>query len=135
MLKFYGRIRDSLFGPITDKKIKRKTAKGCYLLSTPTSRSWNRLYIILPVLIWLHLFQSVSDVQVGLDIYACGRNLTSMSSYSESITTTVQTNKRGDVRIPAEVRKALDFDNKKAILQIDIELKKVIDDEDDGGET
>jgi len=58
-----------------------------------------------------------------------------MSSYSESITTTVQTNKRGDVRIPAEVRKALDFDNKKAILQIDIELKKVIDDEDDGGET
>lgn len=59
----------------------------------------------------------------------------SMSSYNESITTTVQTNKRGDVRIPAEVRKALDFDNKKAILQIDVELKKVIDDEDDGGET
>ena len=47
----------------------------------------------------------------------------------ESITTTVQTNKRGDVRIPAEVRKALDFDGKEAILQIEIELRKVVDED------
>jgi bifunctional DNA-binding transcriptional regulator/antitoxin component of YhaV-PrlF toxin-antitoxin module len=48
-----------------------------------------------------------------------------MSAEEDSITTTVQTNKRGDVRIPAEVRKALGFDGKEAILQIDITLKKI----------
>lgn len=51
------------------------------------------------------------------------------SRTNEKITTTVQTNKRGDVRIPAEVRKALDFDGEEAILQIEIELKKVVDKE------
>jgi bifunctional DNA-binding transcriptional regulator/antitoxin component of YhaV-PrlF toxin-antitoxin module len=50
-----------------------------------------------------------------------------MNSRSNSITTTVQTNKRGDVRIPAEVRKALGFDNEKAILEVEIELRKIVD--------
>lgn len=52
------------------------------------------------------------------------------SSPGESITTTVQTNERGDVRIPAEVRKALGFNGQKAILEVDIELKKVVDEEE-----
>lgn len=55
-----------------------------------------------------------------------------MTPSDSSITTTVQTNKRGDVRIPAEVRKALDFDGEKAILEISIDLKKVIDEENGG---
>ena len=49
-------------------------------------------------------------------------------SETETITTTVQTNKRGDVRIPAEVRRALDFDGQEAILEITISCKKVLDD-------
>jgi bifunctional DNA-binding transcriptional regulator/antitoxin component of YhaV-PrlF toxin-antitoxin module len=49
----------------------------------------------------------------------------------DSITTTVQTNKRGDVRIPAEVRQALNFDGKKAILEVDITLKKILEDDSD----
>jgi len=49
----------------------------------------------------------------------------------ETITTTVQTNKRGDVRIPAEVRRALDFDGEQAILEVTVSCKKIID---DGGE-
>lgn len=47
---------------------------------------------------------------------------------NETITTTVQTNKRGDVRIPAEVRRALDFNGQEAILEITVSCKKVIDD-------
>ena len=54
-----------------------------------------------------------------------------MSAEEDSITTTVQTNNRGDVRIPAEVRKALGFDGEKAILQIDITLKKIEQDNND----
>ena len=46
----------------------------------------------------------------------------------ETITTTVQTNKRGDVRIPAEVRRALDFDGDQAILEITVSCKKIVDD-------
>lgn len=46
---------------------------------------------------------------------------------SETITTTVQTNSRGDVRVPAEVRKALGFDGEEAILQVEIQLKAVVD--------
>jgi bifunctional DNA-binding transcriptional regulator/antitoxin component of YhaV-PrlF toxin-antitoxin module len=49
-------------------------------------------------------------------------------SESETITTTVQTNKRGDVRIPAEVRRALDFDGQEAILEVTVSCKKVLDD-------
>lgn len=79
------------------------------------------------------MFSSALNRQVTLAIYACGQNEVTMSSSNKSITTTVQTNKRGDVRIPAEVRKVLDFDNKKAILQIDIELKKVVDDNEPNG--
>jgi len=52
-----------------------------------------------------------------------------MSKGSDSITTTVQTNERGDVRIPAEVRKALGFDNEKAILEVEIELRKIVNDD------
>jgi bifunctional DNA-binding transcriptional regulator/antitoxin component of YhaV-PrlF toxin-antitoxin module len=52
------------------------------------------------------------------------------NSSGESITTTVQTNKRGDVRIPAEVRKALGFDGREAILQVEIELRKIVDEEE-----
>lgn len=39
---------------------------------------------------------------------------------SESVTTTVTTNDRGDVRIPSEVRRALDIDGEEAILEIDV---------------
>lgn len=53
-----------------------------------------------------------------------------MNAKEDSITTTVETNKRGDVRIPAEVRKALGFDGEKAILEVDITLKKVEQDTD-----
>jgi len=53
-----------------------------------------------------------------------------MNSHSnETITTTVQTNNRGDVRVPAEVRKALGFDGEEAVLQIEIELKTIIEEE------
>lgn len=48
----------------------------------------------------------------------------------ETITTTVQTNKRGDVRIPAEVRRALDFDGEQAILEVTVSCKKIVDDAD-----
>lgn len=48
----------------------------------------------------------------------------------ETITTTVQTNNRGDVRIPAEVRRALDFDGKQAILEVTVSCKKIVDDTD-----
>jgi bifunctional DNA-binding transcriptional regulator/antitoxin component of YhaV-PrlF toxin-antitoxin module len=51
-----------------------------------------------------------------------------------TITTTVQTNRRGDVRIPAEVRKALEFDGEKGILEITVDLKKVVDDDEGGDE-
>lgn len=49
-------------------------------------------------------------------------------SEDETITTTVQTNQRGDVRIPAEVRRALDFDGDRAVLQITVNCKKVLND-------
>ena len=45
----------------------------------------------------------------------------------ETITTTVQTNNRGDVRIPAEVRRALGFYDEQAILEITVNCKKIVD--------
>jgi len=51
------------------------------------------------------------------------------SRSNDTITTTVQTNSRGDVRVPAEVRKALDFDGKEAVLQLEIELKAIVEEE------
>lgn len=39
----------------------------------------------------------------------------------KSITTTVTTNERGDVRIPAEVRRGLGFDGEEALLEIEVE--------------
>ena len=50
----------------------------------------------------------------------------------ETITTTVQTNNRGDVRIPAEVRRALGFYDEQAILEITVNCKKIVD---DGGDS
>ena len=47
----------------------------------------------------------------------------------DTITTTVQTNDRGDVRIPAEVRRALGFNGQEAILEITISCKKILDDD------
>lgn len=44
----------------------------------------------------------------------------------DTITTTVQTNSRGDVRVPAEVRKALGFDGEEAVLEVEIQLKAVM---------
>ena len=55
----------------------------------------------------------------------------SESMDNETITTTVQTNSRGDVRIPAEVRRALGFYDEEAILEITVDCKKIVG---DGGE-
>jgi len=52
------------------------------------------------------------------------------SRSNDTITTTVQTNSRGDVRVPAEVRKALDFDGEEAVLQLEIELKAIVEEEE-----
>jgi bifunctional DNA-binding transcriptional regulator/antitoxin component of YhaV-PrlF toxin-antitoxin module len=46
-----------------------------------------------------------------------------MMSKQDGITTTVTTNERGDVRIPAEVRRALGFDGEEAILEIEVKYK------------
>jgi bifunctional DNA-binding transcriptional regulator/antitoxin component of YhaV-PrlF toxin-antitoxin module len=47
----------------------------------------------------------------------------------DTITTTVQTNNRGDVRIPAEVRKALGFDGQEAVLEVEIQVKTVFEED------
>lgn len=50
-------------------------------------------------------------------------------SQDETVTTTVTANKRGDVRIPAEVRRALEFKDKEAILEITVNCKKIVKEE------
>jgi len=74
----------------------------------------------------LNLFET--DVSFTIRYKWLCYNTQYMNSRSDdTITTTVQTNSRGDVRVPAEVRKALGFDGEEAVLEVEIQLKAVMD--------
>lgn len=51
----------------------------------------------------------------------------------EVVTTTINMNERGDARIPAPVRRGLDIHGKEAILEITIRPVKIVDENDNGG--
>jgi len=58
-----------------------------------------------------------------------------MANLNSSVTTTIETGPpKYQVVIPSQVRKALDFEGERVILETEITVKRVIDDGGDGSE-